>query len=227
MTASCNICGCQEFGAGPGGRRSITGDLPRYESCGSLERHRAIRDTFERINTADWTRHSVLQFSPDPAVRAEWFGSHEVSVYEGENSLDLMAIDRPDGSYSIVIGNHVLEHVCDDRAAFREIFRVLKPEGFAFVSFPDPMRRSITSDWGYPNWDDHGHYRKYGRDVIGKMAEELPQATVLQYVAVDPVTGVEDLVYFICKGEGITQRLLDLLVADRVSIGSSPTQQVR
>ncbi|MBL1217491.1 MAG: methyltransferase domain-containing protein [Planctomycetes bacterium] len=227
MTATCNICGASDFGPGPGGRRSVTGDLPRCTSCGSLERHRAIRDTFERVTSCDCTDRNVLQFSPDPAVRKEWFGAHEVSVYEGENSLDLMAIDRPDGTYSIVIGNHVLEHVSDDRAAFREIFRVLKPDGFAFVSFPDPMRRSVTSDWGYPNWDDHGHFRKYGRDVIEKMGEELPAATILEYIAADPVTGVEDLVYFICKGGPITDQLLGVLPAGRVSIGSSPTEKVQ
>lgn len=222
MNLSCNICGNETFGPGPGGRQSVSGKMPGCLTCGSLERHRGIRDTFERIAALGFAERKVLQFSKDQSTKPEWFASHEVSIYEGENSLDLTAIDRPDESYSLVICNHVLEHVPDDRKAIREICRLLKPDGFAFLSFPDPMRRRETSDWGYPDWDDHGHFRRYGRDVIDKMAEELPNAFVLECTTVDPVTDVEDLVYFICRSEAVAEQICSCLPSARIKIGHQP-----
>ena len=41
-----------------------------------------------------------------------------------------------DGMFDAVICNHVMEHVPDDARAMREIFRVLKPGGFAVVQTP-------------------------------------------------------------------------------------------
>ena len=66
----------------------------------------------------------MLQFSEDPSAPREAFARFEVSVYGGANSLDMAAIDRSDGAYGLVIANHVLEHVGDDRAAMAELARV-------------------------------------------------------------------------------------------------------
>ncbi len=45
----CNICENDTFGAGPGGRMSLTGASPRCEKCQSLERHRIYRKVFEKL----------------------------------------------------------------------------------------------------------------------------------------------------------------------------------
>lgn len=45
----------------------------------------------------------------------------------------------PDGFFDIVICCHVVEHVEDPRALFREIARVLRPGGRAFVSCPNRL----------------------------------------------------------------------------------------
>ena len=105
----CVICGGKNFGTGPGGRLAVTGVPPRCESCQSLERHRAIRGFFSKIYERDkFANLAVLQFSEDSAVRPEWFGSYEFSVYGGHNSLDLQNVERASASYDLVICNHVL-----------------------------------------------------------------------------------------------------------------------
>ena len=43
----------------------------------------------------------------------------------------------PDGSFSAVTLNHVIEHVHDPIAAFREIHRILQPGGWVWVSTPN------------------------------------------------------------------------------------------
>jgi hypothetical protein len=80
----CVICGGIAFGPGPGGRKSVSGAMPRCETCQSLERHRAIRGFFEQVyDPMIFGRLRVLQFSKDPSVRPEWFKEYEYSVFGG------------------------------------------------------------------------------------------------------------------------------------------------
>ena len=138
----------------------------------------------------------ALQFSGDPSVDKDWFGSLEVSVYKKRNSLDLEKIDRKSESYHVVICNHVLEHVKDDRQAFREMMRVLNRTGILQFTVPSPHRYAITDEWGYPDPDRHHHYRVYGRDLVQRFSEAVPNARILGAAGTDDVTGVSYLVYF-------------------------------
>jgi SAM-dependent methyltransferase len=131
----------------------------------------------------------VLQFSEDRSAPREAFGTFEVSVYGGPNSLDMAAIDRPDGAYDLVIANHVLEHVADDRAALAELARV---GGALFLSVPDLLRVERTVEYGRARDDKHGHYRLYGPDIAERWRAAVPDWRGVGVVAADPVTGAED-----------------------------------
>ena len=191
----CNVCGRATFKEGPGGRMSRGGKLPACATCGSLERHRAVRAVWSPLIGANLRCLKAIQFSLDPSVDKQWFKSFEISIYGRRNSLDWEAIDRPSGSYDIVICNHVLEHIEDDRRAFREIMRILAPSGLFQFTVPLPQTRAVTEEWGYPD-RPHGHYRLYGRDLIDRFAEAKPGTGFLCVPCVDPVTGEPDFVYF-------------------------------
>ena len=171
------------------------GQLPACVSCGSLERHRTVRAVWQPLVGAELRGLKAIQFSLDPSVNKDWFDYLEVSIYEKRNSLDLEDIYRLSGSYDIVICNHVLEHIENDRRAFREVMRVLTPSGFFQFTVPLPQTRAVTEEWGYPD-HPHGHYRLYGRDVIDRFAEARPGTRFLCVPCVDPATGEPDFVYF-------------------------------
>ena len=196
MAIECNICGGILFKEGPFGRKSRSGKLPACTDCGSLERHRLIRRVWNCIPVEIFRHKQVLQFSMESTVEEKWFGGFEVSIYGSSNSLDLQEIEREDGLYDIVICNHVLEHVENDRQAFREILRILKPTGFLQFSVPNPTLHTKTKDWGYPKPEVHHHYRVYGRDLLQRFREAQPRAHILQIEAADTVTEVSDFVYF-------------------------------
>ena len=210
----CNICGGDRFGDGHGGRKSpYTHKQPRCEKCGSLERHRVIRDVWNRVLDDDFRRMRAIQFSSDRAVDPRWFGSLEVSIFGDENSLDLQAIDRADGAYDVAICNHVLEHVEKDLDGFGELLRILKPEGILQFSVPFPQGRSDTEDWGYPKPENHGHYRIYGRDLVRRFSDSQSGVRIMEVAGVDDVTGAPEYVYFASCSEGrmdaLRQRLGD------------------
>ena len=208
-SSACNICGGVEFGPGPGGRSSRSGHPPFCNSCRSLERHRTARAAIIELWSEQFAKFDVLQISQDRCVEPDWFAKHYVSIYGTETSLDLQDIHRPTGTYDLVICNHVLEHVADDRAALVELTRVIKDDGFVFLTFPDPANRATTTDWGFPREDQHGHYRMYGRDVEDLFRETLPHKWVICQNVSDPVTGVGDLVYLLAKTDRGVARLLE------------------
>jgi SAM-dependent methyltransferase len=193
--AKCNICGGVEFELGPNDRKSATGKLPRCKRCRSLERHRQLRQVYAQLPDSYLGGLDVLQLSPDIGVDPAWFNSYEVSVFEGENPLDLEAIDRADASYDLVICNHVIEHVANDRMGLRELMRITRPGGFVQITVPAPYTQDVTVDWGYPKEEAHGHYRGYGKDFLQLFAEVEPGAVVLQVEAIDEVTNAGGYIY--------------------------------
>lgn len=228
--ASCPLCGQTLYGPGPGGRFT-PGEpeiMPRCTGCQSLERHRGMRLIWNRLRPL-LGNVSALQFSPDPSPPGGAFASLEVSVYGGENSLDLQQIAREDASYGMVLCNHVLEHVADDGAAFAELVRILSPQGILQFAVPAPRDHEVTIDWGYPDWEQHGHYRVYGRDLWNRFTTAGPFA-VLEVEVADPVTGTEDVVYFIARQQTdlapYAQRLAEHARVHCYTVGTEPGQPV-
>jgi SAM-dependent methyltransferase len=196
---ACPICGSTAFERGPKGRLAPNGRLPRCSGCRSLERHRIFRIMFERLGPESFAACSAIQFSPDPTIDPDWFKTFELSVFEGGNSVDIQAIDRPSGAYDLVVCSHILEHVPDDRAALHELLRIAAPDGLLYLAFPDPFREERTRDWGFAKPEKHGHYRVYGGDVADRFAQYIPGQPVIAYMGEDPVTGEREGCFLLPK----------------------------
>ncbi len=98
---------------------------------------------------------------------------------------DLTNLVFDDAEFDLVVCNHVLEHVPDDRAAMEELFRVLRPGGCAVVTVPGPdpalgfparLERTVEDPaaadpearrrrFGHPE-----HVRQYGLDLRDRLA---------------------------------------------------------
>ncbi len=50
--------------------------------------------------------------------------------------LDITDIKFKDNFFDVIICNHILEYVKNDQKAMHELFRVLRPEGFAILQVP-------------------------------------------------------------------------------------------
>jgi len=184
---------------------------PRCEGCQSLERHRATREVMVKLRKPlNFSRCRALQFSHDRSVEHQWFKSYDLSIYRGDNSLDLQRIDRPSGSYDFVICNHVLEHVPDDAKALMEMVRITSEWGLVFLMVPAPHRLTTTTEWGYPDEKQHGHYRIYGKDIVKRFERFIPEIIPIEVPMRDPVTGVPDVAFLLTRSEAIANQLRDL-----------------
>jgi SAM-dependent methyltransferase len=91
--------------------------------------------------------------------------------------LNIEDIALPDETVDLVIANHVLEHV-DDRAAMKEIYRVLSNHGRMIVSVPiieawvqSYENPSITGPTErHLHFGQHDHLRFFGRDFRDRIS---------------------------------------------------------
>ncbi|MFH1532764.1 MAG: MOP flippase family protein [Pseudomonadota bacterium] len=165
------------------------GDPPRADAlcpvCHSLERHRFLWTVLARGRSEDRIRwHGrLLHVAPEPVLAkalGREFDYLSLDIEPGRAMVtgDLTKLDFPDGSFDVVLCNHVLEHIRDDRSALREIHRVLRPGGWASLLVPmapEPATREAP-EGASPEYmmEHHGqddHVRTYGLDYRNRVTD--------------------------------------------------------
>lgn len=208
MTA-CNICGGQKFETGPLGRLSENGMHPCCSQCKSLERHRAMRALFLRIDRERFLSPlKALQFSWDPSLEKKWFKSCTESYFGGTNSMDLQDLPLADGSQDFIFLSHIIEFVKDDIAAFRNLSRVLSAKGILVICFTHTGQRTERS------WPDgngpHGAFHRYGSSRFSYFDAAGHSLTPLEVVTLDPVTHVPLVFDIFTRNMELAEHLMGL-----------------
>jgi SAM-dependent methyltransferase len=181
----CPVCGGQFRKFMPYGYNKV-----RYNAlcpkCLSLERHRLLW-LFLKSKTGFFSdKLKVLHVAPEQCFYKRFRKMENLTYITADLESPLADIkldiqEMPFGNYEfdVVICNHVLEHVPNDRKAMGEIFRVLKPGGFAVLQVPIDF--SAESTYEDPSITDPAerekhfrqkdHYRLYGRDYLTRLKE--------------------------------------------------------
>jgi len=193
----CNICGSTAFQPAFLGRLSF-GLPPECSNCHSVERHRIVHGIYKAVLPllSEWR---ALQFAPDKSVEADGSPNSIPRLMAGKNFIDMADTGLQSESYDLIISNHVLEHVADDRAALIELLRVVGESGVVHLCVPSPLARWETLDWGFPDPGKNRHYRDYGTDFPIRMLEHISEAHAIAAVGRDAITGLHDIVYFFSR----------------------------
>ena len=165
----------------------ISGDMANFgcPRCGSHDRERHLKLYMEASGIAKGVhRMRVLHFAPEVGLGL-WVRSLLPASYVACDlnpvaahiiRVDAEDIPYQDQSFDLVIANHVLEHVGDDRKALSEIRRVLAPGGFAILQTPySSVAQETWSDKGIMTpvarlhaFGQEDHVRLYGRDIFSR-----------------------------------------------------------
>jgi SAM-dependent methyltransferase len=156
-----------------------------------MERHRSIWPFLMQETPLARARLRVLHLAPEGCFQRRLERFRNLDYVSADlrrpNAMvhsDLTGLAFADGVFDFVLCNHVLEHVVDDAAGMREMFRVLRPGGLAVITVPGP-----DPALGYPaelaqtaedpavtsaaerlrRYGHGGHVRQYGRDIAQRL----------------------------------------------------------
>ncbi len=150
--------------------------------CRSRERHRLIWLWANENGTDKFADKRILHFAPEKVWLGKMRGNpnyETADLYQKGvmHTVDIHDVALPGNSYDIVMCNHVLEHLDDDKTAMQEILRLMKPGGVAVLSVPINTSRQTTYennaivDPGLRTKHFAGtdHKRYYGLDFLDRL----------------------------------------------------------
>lgn len=113
---------------------------------------------FKKMDNLDYT--SADLFSPIVDVKA-----------------DILDLPFEDNSFDVIICNHVLEHIIDDKKAMSELYRVMKPKGWGIIKVP--MKNALEKTYEdftitdpkerQKHFGQYDHVRWYGMDYFDRL----------------------------------------------------------
>jgi SAM-dependent methyltransferase len=163
----------------------VGSDVENFEcpACGCHDRERHL---LMYLRSTDLLRlmvgAKILHIAPEQHLQrfirdtapAEYVLGDLSPTRTGVQRIDLQAVPYPANYFDFVLANHVLEHVHDDMQALREIFRILRPGGYAVLQTPySSVLTHVFEDPGIETetaclhaYGQQDHCRLYGRDIV-------------------------------------------------------------
>jgi SAM-dependent methyltransferase len=169
--------------------------------CSALERHRIIWLYLKNETNIFSAKLKMMHVAPEKLFYNKF---HElgnidytsIDLYPDKYDygsktiqMDLTDLKFADNTFDVVICNHVLEHVPNDAKAMSEMFRVLKPGGWAVLNVPVDNKRETTFEdvnindpekqlelFGQPD-----HVRIYGKDYVDRLKKAGFSVQVFDY----------------------------------------------
>ena len=154
--------------------------------CGSKDRERLLYGFLkQQTNLFSDQPKSVLHIAPEKNLKKVLQKQPQLSYLNADLAagaadlqMDITQIAYPDNYFDVILCNHVLEHIPNDKKAMQELYRVLKPQGWAILQVPFAEKLSNT----YENFSiinpterethfgQFDHVRIYGQDYVQRLA---------------------------------------------------------
>lgn len=155
--------------------------------CLSLERHRMIWLWLKESSNLFEGYPRLLHIAPEVSLmrhfKRHYRNNKNYITADLESPLadlhfDVQNIPLGDESVDIIICNHLLEHVEDDRRAMAELYRILKRGGWGIMLVPEERGRATTFEDDTITdpeertriFGQYDHRRIYGRDYDERLA---------------------------------------------------------
>ncbi|MBR5334467.1 MAG: class I SAM-dependent methyltransferase [Alistipes sp.] len=197
----CAVCGCKRRKFLPYGYVEQR-ENALCPNCLALERHRLL--WLWLLRESDLGRGAMalprmLHIAPEVSLKSKFkkMYAREADRYvtaDLESPLadihfDVQDIPLADGSFDVIICNHIMEHVEDDAKALRELFRVMKRNGWGVILSPiDKSREHTFEDDSITDpaertriFGQYDHRRIYGRDYAARLEAAGFEVAVIDY----------------------------------------------
>ena len=119
----------------------------------SLERHRAVWAYMRRETNFFEAPLRMLHLAPEYCYLTRFKKQDNLDYVTGDlespwadHHFDCHDVPFDNDSFDVVMGNHLLEHVEDDRRVMSEFHRVMKPEGWGIFQVPINYKDPNTAE---------------------------------------------------------------------------------
>ncbi len=150
----------------------------------SLERHRQMWLYLQNETDFFTKNYQVLHIAPEQEFLRKFkkmknldYTSADLFSPIVDVKADILDLPFDSESFDVVICNHVLEHIEDDRKAMSELFRVMKHGGWGI--FQVPMKNSLEKTYEdftikdpkerQKHFGQYDHVRWYGMDYFDRL----------------------------------------------------------
>ncbi|MEI7981939.1 MAG: methyltransferase domain-containing protein [Bacteroidota bacterium] len=157
--------------------------------CYSLDRDRLVYLFLKDKTTIFTSPVKVFHVAPEGCLRALLSSLPNIIYVPGvkylegyyyarqTNLIDITSIPYSEDAFDVIICNHVLEHIPDDLLAMKELYRVLKPGGWAILQVPISKVLQSTYEDDTVNTPEErervfgqfDHVRIYGQDYRNRL----------------------------------------------------------
>ena len=156
--------------------------------CGSIDRERLIYIYLKyELNIFSKPQTKVLHIAPEIIIAnqfisygftnyicGDFYAERQHANYSKDfvKHMDVQNLPFADNSFDLIICNHVLEHVFDEKKAMYEFYRVLAKDGLAILQVPiSPILEKTISDTTITDeaileekFGQKDHVRLFGKD---------------------------------------------------------------
>lgn len=165
------------------------GIIPRKNAkcpnCLSLERHRLLWLFLKRKTDIFSKQVKMLHFAPEKFLRVLFNKMENIEyvtadLFKSDVDFKVDITDMKcfkDNSFDFIVCSHVMEHVKNDDKAFSEMYRILKPNGYAVILVPvkgdttkeEPVDRPYSDEERTKYFGQSDHVRFYGLDITERI----------------------------------------------------------
>ncbi|MGM0636287.1 MAG: class I SAM-dependent methyltransferase [Bacteroidota bacterium] len=150
----------------------------------SLERHRLLWLWLQNETDFFSKRYKMLHFAPEQAFYKRFrkmenldYTTTDLNSPLADVKADICDLPFEENTFDVIFCNHVLEHIPDDTKAMQELYRILKPAGFAILQVPmDYSREKTFEDDSITEpkerariFGQYDHVRIYGTDFFDQL----------------------------------------------------------
>lgn len=165
----------------------------------SLERHRLLW-LFLQNETDFFSKPlKILHFAPEQAFYKRFrklthldYTTTDLNSPLADVKADICNLPFEDSSFDVVLCNHVLEHIPNDTKALEEIYRILRPDGWAILQIPQDYNREVTFEDNSITdpkerakiFGQYDHVRVYGMDFFKKLERVGFEVNPIEYTKI-------------------------------------------
>ncbi len=150
----------------------------------SLERHRLLWLYLQHETSFFSDKKKVLHIAPEQCFLKRFkqlknldYITADLYSPIADVKADICNLPFKNEEFDVILCNHVLEHIEDDKKAMSELYRVLKPNGFGIFQVPQDLTLEKTyEDFSIiapkeraKHFGQYDHVRIYGKDYFNKL----------------------------------------------------------